>query len=79
MTTMDKEILFEARNHIGFVTLNRPAVLNALSASMILQMHAQLRQWALDASIYAVVVRGAGDKAFCAGGDVRALGAAIAR
>ncbi len=77
MTTMDKEILFEARNQIGFVTLNRPAVLNALSSSMILQMHAQLRQWALDASIYAVVVRGAGDKAFCAGGDVRAVHASF--
>jgi enoyl-CoA hydratase/carnithine racemase len=77
MTTMDKEILFEARNHIGFVTLNRPAVLNALSSSMLLQMHAQLRQWALDASIYAVVVRGAGDKAFCAGGDVRAVHASF--
>ncbi len=77
MTTLDKEILFEARNHVGLVTLNRPAVLNALSYSMILEMHAQLRQWALDASIYAVVVRGAGDKAFCAGGDVRAVHASF--
>ncbi len=75
--TMEKEILFEARNHIGFVTLNRPAVLNALSSSMLVQMHAQLRQWALDASIYAVVVRGAGDRAFCAGGDVRAVHASF--
>jgi enoyl-CoA hydratase/carnithine racemase len=77
MTMLDKEILFEARNHVGLVTLNRPAVLNALSYSMILEMHAQLRQWALDPSIYAVVVRGAGDKAFCAGGDVRAVHASF--
>jgi enoyl-CoA hydratase/carnithine racemase len=77
MTTTNKEILFEARNHVGFATLNRPPVLNALSSSMIVQMHAQLRQWALDASIYAVVVRGAGDKAFCAGGDVRAVHASF--
>ena len=75
--TMDKEILFAARNHVGFVTLNRPAVLNALSYSMILEMHAQLRQWAQDASIYAVVVRGAGGKAFCAGGDVRTVHASF--
>jgi enoyl-CoA hydratase/carnithine racemase len=75
--TMDKEILFETRNHVGFVTLNRPAVLNALSYSMILEMHAQLREWAEDPSIYAVVVRGAGDKAFCAGGDVRAVHASF--
>lgn len=77
MMTMDKEILFAARNHVGFVTLNRPAVLNALSYSMILEMHAQLRQWAQDASIYAVVVRGAGGKAFCAGGDVRTVHASF--
>jgi enoyl-CoA hydratase/carnithine racemase len=75
--TMDKEILFEARNRVGAVTLNRPAVLNALSYSMILEMHAQLREWARDPSIYAVVVRGAGDKAFCAGGDVRAVHASF--
>jgi enoyl-CoA hydratase/carnithine racemase len=73
----DKEILFEARNHVGFVTLNRPAVLNALSYAMILEMHAQLRQWAQDASIYAIVVKGAGSKAFCAGGDVRAVHASF--
>jgi enoyl-CoA hydratase/carnithine racemase len=75
--TMDKEILFEARNHVGFVTLNRPAVLNALSYGMVLELRAQLREWAQDASIYAVVVRGAGEKAFCAGGDVRAVRASF--
>jgi enoyl-CoA hydratase/carnithine racemase len=77
MMTMDKEILFAARNHVGFVTLNRPAVLNALSYSMILEMHAQLREWAQDASIHAVMVKGAGNKAFCAGGDVRAVHASF--
>lgn len=70
---MHREILFEARNHIGFVTLNRPVALNALTLSMVLQMHAQLWEWAQDPSIHAVVVKGAGDKAFCAGGDVRAI------
>jgi enoyl-CoA hydratase/carnithine racemase len=77
MKTIDREILFETRNHIGFVTLNRPAVLNALSYSMIVEMLAQLREWAQNGSIYAVVVRGAGDKAFCAGGDVRAVHASF--
>ena len=70
---MNNEILFEARNHVGFVTLNRPSALNALSYSMVLEMHGRLREWAQDSSIYAVVVRGAGGKAFCAGGDVRAV------
>lgn len=73
MTDTNREIFFEVRNHVGFVTLNRPAVLNALSAGMILEMHARLRDWARDPDIYAIVVRGAGEKAFCAGGDVRAV------
>jgi enoyl-CoA hydratase/carnithine racemase len=73
MTDTKKEILFEVRNHLGFVTLNRLAVLNALSAGMILEMHARLRDWAVDPDIYAIIVRGAGDRAFCAGGDVRAV------
>lgn len=77
MMDRDKEILFEARNHVGFVTLNRPAALNALSYAMVLEMYAQLQEWAQDSSIYAVVVRGAGDKAFCAGGDVRAVHASF--
>lgn len=70
---MQEEILFHIRNHIGHVTLNRPAALNALSHPMIVALHAQLRRWAGDPAVHAVVVRGAGDKAFCAGGDVRAL------
>lgn len=70
---MDEEILFEARNHVGFVTLNRPGAMNALTLAMVLEMHAQLREWAQSSSIYAVVVKGAGDQAFCAGGDLRAV------
>lgn len=70
---MQNQILFETRNHIGFVTLNRPAALNALTLSMVVDMHEQLWEWAHAPSIHAVVVKGAGDKAFCAGGDVRAL------
>src|SRR5262245_52847260 len=75
---MDKEILFEVRNRVGFVTLNRPRAMNALTLAMILEMHAQLREWARSPHIYAVVVKGAGDKAFCAGGDLRALHASLA-
>ena len=70
---MENEILFEARNHVAWITLNRPAALNALSYPMVQEMYAQLQGWAQDTSIYAVVVKGAGSKAFCAGGDVRAV------
>ena len=74
---MEREVLFEACNHVGVVTLNRPAALNALSYAMVREMYTHLQEWARDASIYAVVVKGAGNKAFCAGGDVRAVHASF--
>ena len=70
---MQSDILFEVRNHIGYITLNRPAALNALSIGMTGAMHHQLKVWETDPNVYAVLVRGAGGKAFCAGGDLRAL------
>jgi enoyl-CoA hydratase/carnithine racemase len=63
----------EIRNHIAFVTLDRPAALNALSLDMIAELRKLLRSVAEDAEVRAILLRGAGDKAFCAGGDIRAL------
>jgi len=67
------EILSEVRNHIAFITLNRPAALNALSYEMILELDKQLREYAIDPNVRAVLIKGAGEKAFCAGGDIRSL------
>ncbi|MET3457705.1 MULTISPECIES: enoyl-CoA hydratase/isomerase family protein [Pseudomonas] len=67
------EVLVDVRNHIGHLTLNRPAGLNALTLGMVRSLQQQLDTWALDPHIHAVVLRGAGDKAFCAGGDIRSL------
>ncbi|HTD73237.1 MAG TPA: enoyl-CoA hydratase/isomerase family protein [Steroidobacteraceae bacterium] len=67
------EVLCEIRNHVAFITLNRPAALNALSLDMILQLRELLGRSAADPEIYAVLISGAGEKAFCAGGDIRAL------
>ena len=69
---MTDDILFSAADGIGTITLNRPRVLNALTPGMIAAMHAQLDAWAVDPGIRAVVVKGEG-KAFCAGGDIRAV------
>jgi enoyl-CoA hydratase/carnithine racemase len=69
----DAEIVCDIRNRIAFITLNRPAALNALSFAMIGELGALLQRCADDAGIHAVLLRGAGDKAFCAGGDIRAL------
>ncbi len=69
----DDGILVEIRNHVAYLTLNRPQALNALSLDMLHAMRALFDQWAVDPNIYAVISRGAGDKAYCAGGDVRGL------
>ncbi len=57
----------------AIATLNAPASLNALSLAMVDVLQARLTQWATDPEIVAVVLEGAGDKAFCAGGDLRDL------
>lgn len=67
------EILFEAKGGVGLVTLNRPQALNALTLAMVRALDARLCGWAEDKAIRCVVIRGAGDRAFCAGGDIRAL------
>jgi enoyl-CoA hydratase len=69
----DADILFETRGGLGLVTLNRPQALNALTHAMALRLEQQLDHWAADDAILAVAIRGAGEKAFCAGGDIRAL------
>ena len=66
-------VLVAVRNRIGHLTLNRPAGLNALNLEMVGLLQRQLAAWADDPQIHAVVLRGAGEKAFCAGGDIRAL------
>ena len=54
-------------------TINRPKALNALTLDNYRRFAPALRAWAADPSVHAVVVRGAGERAFCAGGDVRAV------
>jgi enoyl-CoA hydratase len=69
----EPEVLFTRRGVIGIITLNRPKVLNALTHGMCVAMKKQLDDWARDDAVKAVLIRGAGDRAFCAGGDIRAL------
>src|ERR1700730_18729180 len=69
----DAEILFEVKDGLGVITLNRPKALNALTHGMILELEKILPGWEKNTAIKAVVLRGAGDRAFCAGGDVTGL------
>jgi enoyl-CoA hydratase/carnithine racemase len=68
-----KQVPTRTGHAVGFAQLNAEKSLNALSLSMIRLLDAQLRAWAADPSIACVVLHGTGDKAFCAGGDVRSL------
>lgn len=75
-------ILFETRTGadgmlLGIASLNSPRTLNALTLPMIRALDAQLQAWEQDPQLACVVLRGMGDKAFCAGGDVRALRTAL--
>ncbi|MDD2058295.1 enoyl-CoA hydratase/isomerase family protein [Pseudomonas sp. GD03860] len=72
-TPTEAPILAQVRNHIGHLTLNRPAGLNALTLDMVRQLQRQLDAWAADSQVQAVVLRGEGPKGFCAGGDIRSL------
>ncbi len=69
----EPEILFDRRGGLGLVTLNRPKAMNALTHGMALALEAQLDAWAEDGAVAVVAIRGAGDRAFAAGGDIRAL------
>ncbi len=72
MTATD-EIVLERQGGLGLITLNRPKALNTLSLAMYRVFDPQLVTWGGDPRIHALAVRGAGDRAFCAGGDVRAI------
>lgn len=58
---------------VGRATLNAPASLNALSLAMVEQLGPRLEQWIADPGIACIVLDGAGERAFCAGGDIRDL------
>jgi enoyl-CoA hydratase/carnithine racemase len=61
------------QSKIGFAQLNAPKTLNGLSLEMTRLLSHQLNQWAQESSVAMVILKGAGDKAFCAGGDLHSL------
>jgi enoyl-CoA hydratase len=71
--TSEAEVLLERVGYAGVITLNRPKQLNALSHTMVKTIYPQMLAWRDDPSITRVIICGAGEKAFCAGGDIRAL------
>ena len=67
---MTDQIITKVTGKLGHITLNRPKALNALTTEMCVALTETLTAWEHDDAVGAVLIDGAGDRAFCAGGDV---------
>ncbi|HXU99584.1 MAG TPA: enoyl-CoA hydratase/isomerase family protein [Caulobacteraceae bacterium] len=74
----DPEVIVAVHGRVGRLTLNRPGALNALTTGMVALMTQALLAWREDAAISAVLIDHAGERGFCAGGDIRFLAASAA-
>ncbi len=73
MSDMPESVIAARDGRIGRLTLNRPKTLNALDLGMLRAIAGALDSWRDDPHVHAVVIEGAGGRAFCAGGDIRAI------
>lgn len=71
LSTVMDDVLFEVKNDVGIITLNRPKALNALNISMVKKILPALKEY--ESQVRMVIVEGVGEKAFCAGGDVKSI------
>jgi len=71
--TAADSVLVGGRGGLGHLTLNRPRAINALDLEMIRALNLTLDRWEQDTDVDVILLDGAGDRGFCAGGDVRAL------
>jgi len=69
----EAKLILNREGHAGTILMNRPKALNALDIGMIRDFAAAIAQWKDDAGVKLVLLEGAGGRAFCAGGDVRAV------
>jgi enoyl-CoA hydratase len=72
----EASLILNREGHAGTILMNRPKALNALDIGMIRDFAAAIAQWKDDTAVKLVLLEGAGGRAFCAGGDVRAVRAA---
>jgi enoyl-CoA hydratase len=67
------DIVIRIEGKAGRITLNRPQVLNALTYDMVRMIAQALDDWERDDAVRLVIIEGAGERAFCAGGDIQSL------
>ncbi|MGW1494728.1 enoyl-CoA hydratase/isomerase family protein [Streptomyces sp. NPDC002402] len=66
-------VLLRTEGRAGYITLNRPRALNALTHPMVRTVDAALAAWEQDPAVEVVVIAGGGERGLCAGGDIRAI------
>jgi len=75
VSTSFENITYEARGSIGYITLNRPNVMNALNGRTVEELDAAFHAAKEDATVKGIILTGAGEKAFIAGADIAELSA----
>ncbi|MGM0852783.1 MAG: enoyl-CoA hydratase/isomerase family protein [Bacillota bacterium] len=71
---MSEEVMFSVNpNGIATILLNRPKALNSLSHEMVIAIGEKLKEWKTDHNVSIVIMKGAGSKGLCAGGDIKSL------
>ena len=68
--TESREVLFEKRSRVAWITIDRAARRNSINAAVISGIASGIERSAADPDIRAIVLTGAGDKAFCVGADL---------
>lgn len=71
MSTVESDVIFREVKDKGIIILNRPKALNSLNLSMVNKIFPVLKEWETKKNL--VIIKGVGEKAFCAGGDVKAV------
>ncbi len=66
--------LVDRRDHVGVITLNRPEARNAINSAITVAIADSIEELEADDDTWVMVITGAGDKSFCAGADLKALG-----
>jgi 2-ketocyclohexanecarboxyl-CoA hydrolase len=66
-----KDIIYEVRDHVATITINRPKTLNALTGDSLLEIEAAIDAAGEDSDVGVLVITGVGERAFCVGGDVK--------
>ena len=76
---MGEATTYEKKDHLAILTLNRPEAMNAMNAAMRREMGEAFVSFRDDADAWVLIITGAGDRAFCAGMDLREMAAGLAQ